>query len=180
VDARRERFARLIEPLHDRVVGFARCLCRSTADGDDLFQEAMVRAFAKLDGLRDDAAFRRWLYRIVVSVHRTRSRRAFWRRLLPLAEVTEDTGVDYRSESNPGDVAASRRARTALARLPAVQREAIVLFEIEDWQIDEIAALQRVSTSAVKSRLARGRARLRALYDEAPAPAVPAAAGETP
>jgi RNA polymerase sigma-70 factor, ECF subfamily len=171
-----DRFRRLIEPVHDRALGFARCLCRSSADGDDLFQEAMVRALAKLGGLRDDAAFRPWLYRIVITVHRSRSRRAFWRRLLPLPDV-EDGESDYRSEARPGDIAAARRARAALARLSAEQREAIVLFEIEGWLVEEIAALHGVSASAIKSRLARGRARLRAVYDEEPAPAVELSGG---
>ena len=50
--------------------------------------------------------------------------------------------------------------------LPAEQRETIVLFELEGWQVDEIAALHKVSPSAVKSRLARGRDRLRAYYQK--------------
>jgi RNA polymerase sigma-70 factor (ECF subfamily) len=182
-----ERFARLIEPVHDRTLGFARCLCRSRSDGDDLFQEALLRALTKLDALRDDAAFRPWLYRIVITVHRNRSRRAFWRRLLPLGDDTvpdDATGapgaLDYRtSDWSPDAAGATERARTALAVLPAVQREAIVLFEIEGWQVDEIAALHGVSPSAVKSRLARGRARLRAYYDRLlAADAVPALTGE--
>jgi RNA polymerase sigma factor (sigma-70 family) len=186
-----ERLARLIEPVHDRALAFARCLCRSRADGDDLYQEALLRALTKLDALREDAAFRPWLYRIVISVHRNRARRAFWRRLLPLADpgVAEDAagaqaGIsDYRtSDWSPDATAASERARAALAVLPAVQREAIVLFELEDWQVDEIAALQRVSASAVKSRLARGRTRLRAYYRRRHASeAVPAfIAGDAP
>ena len=168
-----ERLARLIEPVHDRALAFARCLCRSRADGDDLYQEALLRALTKLDALRDDAALRPWLYRIVITVHRNRARRAFWRRLLPLGDPavseeaagTQPGAVDYRtSDWSPDAAGASERARAALAVRPAVQREAIVLFELEDWQVDEIAALQRVSASAVKSRLARGRARLRAYY----------------
>lgn len=139
-----ERFRTLIEPLHDRVLAFARCLCRSISDGDDLFQEAMLRAFTKLHTLRDDQAFRAWVYRIVISVHRSRARRSFWRRLLPLGadDTPEDdadpahSGSDYRSESWSPDAAdANRRARSALAKLPAVQREAIVLFEIEGWHV---------------------------------------------
>ena len=174
---RPERFKTLIEPLHDRVLAFARCLCRSSAEGDDLFQEAMLRAFGKLDALRDDEAFRAWLYRIVISVHRSRCRRSFWRRLIPIGgdDATDDpdpatSGHDYRTESwMPGAIDANRRARAALAKLNAAQREAIVLFEIEGWQIEEIAALHRVSVSAIKSRLARGRAELRALYEAQPA-----------
>src|SRR5262245_51728578 len=178
-----ERLARLIEPVHDRAIAFARCLCRSRADGDDLYQEALLRALTKLDALRDDAAFRPWLYRILITVHRNRLRRAFWRRLLPLGDpaapddaAAAQLGVDYRtSDWSPEAAGAGERARAALAVLPAVQREAVLLFELEDWQVDEIAALQRVSASAVKSRLARGRARLRAYYqrrlraDEVPA-----------
>ena len=51
--------------------------------------------------------------------------------------------------------------------------------EIEGWQVDEIALLQRCSASAVKSRLVRGRDRLRAYY-EARHAAVPLLSGETP
>jgi RNA polymerase sigma-70 factor, ECF subfamily len=156
----RARFRQLLEPVHERVLAFARCLCRSQPDGDDLFQEAALRAFSKLDELRDDAAFRTWFYRIVVNVHRNRTRTAFWRRLLPLTD--EGEWVD---ESNTkAQLASSDRVRAALAILPAKQREAIVLFEIEGWKVHEIAEVQNLSESAVKSQLARGRARLRRFY----------------
>jgi RNA polymerase sigma-70 factor (ECF subfamily) len=46
-----------------------------------------------------------------------------------------------------------------------VQREAVVLFEVDGYSIEEIAAMQRVSVSAVKSRLVRGRERLRRYYE---------------
>ena len=168
------RFRRLIEPVHDKALAFARCLSRSRSDGDDLFQEALVRALVKVDALREDGAFRPWLYRIVITVHRNRCRRAFWSRFLPLGSDAEPedhrahiSGSDYRtSDWSPDAAEATQRARTALAELPTVQREAIVLFEIEGWQVDEIAEIQAVSASAVKSRLARGRARLREFYEK--------------
>ncbi len=174
MDARTERFRQLLEPVHDRVLTFARGLCKSAADGDDLFQESALRAFTKLDALREDGAFRTWLFRIVVSVHRKRARRAFWRRFLPLGDGPdgEDDASpasgerDYRvSAWSPDAGDATARARAALATLSAEQREAIVLFEMEGWQVDEIAQLQNVTTSAVKSRLARGRDRLRTYYE---------------
>jgi len=168
-----ERLRRLIEPVHERAVAFARGLCRSRSDGDDLLQEAVLRALTKLDGLRDDGAFRVWLYRIVISVHRNRCRRAFWRRLIPFGDAGDDVpadatpaAADFRTTPwSPAAAEASHRARRALAALPAAQREAIVLFEIEGWLVEEIAELQRISASAVKSRLARGRARMRAHYE---------------
>lgn len=154
------RLRRLLAPHHDRALAFARCVSRSTSDGDDLFQEALLRALGKLDSLRDDHAFRPWLYRIIVSVHRNRYRAAFWRRMLPFlsAPATGPRADDA--------LAADERARAALAELPHEMREALVLFEIEGWQVDEIAALLEVSPSAIKSRLARGRERLRVIYRE--------------
>ncbi|MEP6862104.1 MAG: RNA polymerase sigma factor [Deltaproteobacteria bacterium] len=164
---------RLLEPVYPQVVAFARHLSRSRSDGDDLFQEAVVRAMAKLRDLRDEAAFKAWMYRIVITVHRNRCRRAFWLRFIQLggqSESGEDAHVsgDYRvAEWSPDAAEASRRIRDALASLPAVQREAIVLFEIEGWRVEEIATLHGISVSTVKSRLARGRARLREHYEAA-------------
>ncbi|HET9992823.1 MAG TPA: sigma factor, partial [Kofleriaceae bacterium] len=72
-----QRLWQLLEPVYAQVVAFARHLSRSRSDGDDLFQEAVVRAMAKLRHLRDETAFKAWMYRIVISVHRNRCRRAF-------------------------------------------------------------------------------------------------------
>jgi len=157
MDARQQRFLRLVEPHHAAALAFARCLCRSQADGDDLFQTALLRALEKIDHLREDGAFRAWFYRVIVSVHRNRARRPFWRRLVPLDDQGSTPAFD---DALAGD----QRARLALASLPVEQRETIVLFEIEEWTIEEIAALHDVSISAVKSRLVRARDRLRQLY----------------
>lgn len=157
MEATSQRFQRLLEPIHDRAVVFARAVCRSRADGDDLFQEALLRALDKLPALRDDGAFRYWLYRVIISVHRNRYRKSFWKRLLPLE--TEPAAPERTEEVGGAD-----RARLALADLPHEQREAIVLFELEGWKVEEIAELLGVSVSAVKSRLVRGRARLRTIY----------------
>ena len=64
----------------------------------------------------------------------------------------------------PPDRDESKRVRVALSTLSSVQREAIVLFELEGMGVAEIARIQQVSASAVKSRLARGRQKLRVVY----------------
>jgi RNA polymerase sigma-70 factor, ECF subfamily len=175
------RFRRLLEPVHDRALAFARCLCRSQSDGDDLFQEAALRAFSKLDDLRDDAAFRTWFYRIVITVHRNRTRTAFWRRLLPFVDSGAFATTEPGNQPNTqAELASLDRVRAALAILPVKQREAIVLFEIEGWKVHEIAVLQNVSTSAIKSQLVRGRDRLRRFYEKRIPAAVPVIAGGSP
>ena len=158
----------LIEPVHEEAVLFARRIARSNADGDDLFQEALLRAAIKLPSLREPARFRAWFHQVVVSVHRSRARRGFWRRLVssesPEAAraVAEQIGEDGARAADERAGAAS--AARALAELPAAQREAIVLFELQDRSIEEIAEIQRTSVSSVKSRLSRGRERLRRHY----------------
>ncbi len=155
------RFERLLAPHHDAALAFARCLCRSRADGDDLFQIALVRALDHLDGLRDETAFKSWLYRIIVTSHHNSVRRSFWRRLVPFSDHEPPASADDAIDEALGG---AQRAARALSTLPAAQREAIILFEIEGWTVEQIASVQSCSVSAVKSRLARGRERLRHVY----------------
>jgi RNA polymerase sigma-70 factor, ECF subfamily len=154
----------LLGAIHEDVQLFARRIARSNAEGDDVFQEAVLRAARKLAGLRDRSRFRSWMYSIVVSVHRSRCRRAFWTRWVsrddaPEADVAGDDGSRWEDER-----ASASRAAAALATLAPPQREAIVLFELHGYSIEEIAEIQATSISSVKSRLVRGRDRLRSFY----------------
>jgi RNA polymerase sigma-70 factor (ECF subfamily) len=161
-----ERLLDLLAPVHDGARATARRLARTATDGDDLFQEALLRAHDKLGALRDEGSFRSWFYAVLLNVHRSRCRQGFWRRFLPLDELGGFRGPA--ADEGPGLSEMEMRARRvsrALAGLPAVQREAVVLFELEDMPVEEIAALQRVSVSTAKSRIARGRARLRRFYE---------------
>src|SRR5262245_32597414 len=168
VRARWERLAALLSPVHDQAVLTARRLGRSAADGDDLYQDTVIRAFEKLDTLRDPSKFRAWFYTTLLNVHRSRHRRRFWKRFLALdanepREQPEPVGEDGRLWE--GEIARASRASRALQALAAREREAVVLFEIEGFSIEEIARMQHASVPAVKSRLVRGRARLRRFYE---------------
>lgn len=158
----------LLDPFHDQAVLFARRIARSNADGDDLFQEALMRAAVKLPTLREPDRFRPWFHQVMVSVHRSRARRGFWRRVVS-SEAPEAARAVAARIGEDGARAADERAGAesaarALAVLPAAQREAIVLFELQELTVEEIAEIQRSSVSAVKSRLSRGRDRLRRHY----------------
>ena len=151
----------LLAPIHDDVKLFARRIARSNAEGDDVFQDAVLRAARKLGSLRDRTRFKPWMYSVVVSVHRTRRRSAFWKRWISSdpPDLVGDDGARWADER-----ASASRASAALATLDPAQREAIVLFELHGYSIEEIAEIQRASLSAVKSRLVRGRDHLRAFY----------------
>jgi RNA polymerase sigma-70 factor, ECF subfamily len=166
-DATWDRLLALLAPIHDSVRGTARRLARDAADGDDLFQETVLHAYRKLSGLRDPERFRSWFYAVLLSIHRRRSRRSFWRRFLSL-ERAMARGFEPAGEPGADRSVLHQRAERvsrALATLPAAQREAVVLFELEGFAVKEIGELQKVSISAVKSRLQRGRDRLRRFYE---------------
>jgi RNA polymerase sigma-70 factor (ECF subfamily) len=182
-EARWRRLMALLAPWHERAVATARRLCRSTAEGDDLYQEAVLRAYDKLDTLRDESRFRSWFFVTLLSRHRSRARRAFWKRFLRWGDAFPDgAGPAGEDGSRWGErTLEARRMAAALGTLPPEQREAVVLFELDGFSIEEIADLQRVSPSAVKSRLGRGRERLRRHYQRlgmASAGARDSAAGE--
>ncbi len=161
------RLLELLAPIHERARVSARRLARSNSDGDDLFHDAVLRAFEKLPTLRDPERFGGWFYAVLLSVHRNRSRRSFWRRFVQLDEGGERGGA--LPEVATADLESERqqaaRLSGALATLPAVQREAVVLHELEGYSLQEVAAMQGVTVAAVKTRAARGRARLRRHYE---------------
>jgi len=160
-----ERLVELLGPFHSQAVGVARRLARSAADGDDLFQEAALKALVALPSLRDPSRFRSWFFAILLRVHRNRTRRSFWQRFLPLDHQAQDEPAGEDGATWDEERVRARRVSRALAALPSEQREAVVLFELEGFTIEEIAAMQHASVSAVKSRLSRGRARLRRTYE---------------
>jgi RNA polymerase sigma-70 factor (ECF subfamily) len=162
-----QRLIDLLKPFHDQAAATARRLSRSAEDGDDLFQEAVIRAYDKLPSLRDESRFRPWFYSLLLSVHRNRSRRGFWRRFLSL-EGKDGKSIDVAGEDGASwdeERRGAERVSRALAGLPPEQREAVVLFEMDGFSIEEIAAIQKASQSAVKSRLSRARERLRRHYE---------------
>ena len=158
----------LLGPIHNDVQLFARRIARTNAEGDDVFQEAVVKAARKLATLRDQSKFKSWMYSVVVSVHRARLRGSFWKRWVGDArpDPVGDDGSRWADER-----ASAERAAAALASLEAPQREAIVLFELHGYSIEEIAEIQSASISSVKSRLVRGRDRLRIFYAKLEQPA---------
>jgi RNA polymerase sigma-70 factor (ECF subfamily) len=162
-----QRLIYLLRPFHDQAAATARHLSRSAEDGDDLFQETVIRAYEKISTLRDESRFRPWFYSVLLSVHRNRSRRGFWRRFLRL-EASDGKSIDMAGEDGVSwdeERREAERVSRALAGLPPEQREAVVLFELDGFSIEETAAIQRVSLSAVKSRLSRARKRLRRHYE---------------
>jgi RNA polymerase sigma-70 factor (ECF subfamily) len=153
-------------PHLDAAYRFARWLCSSPSDADDIVQEAFLRAFRAFDSLRGGDV-KAWLFTIVRNCHATARQQEQRRATLPLPE---DHEAQPRSPSDdaspdPASVAAADEERRTLGRLiaalPEEHRQVLLLREMEDMSYREIAAVAQVPMGTVMSRLARARAALR-------------------
>jgi RNA polymerase sigma-70 factor (ECF subfamily) len=153
-----ELFWTLLEPEHPRAEAFCRKLTQDRDVGDDLYQDALLTAMKKLGSLRDREAFRPWLYRIIVNAFKNRHRRSWWRRHASLnPDVPSASIID-----DPRDRLTARRwLERAFRALNADERSLVVLFELEQWSLDELAGLYRSSKGAIKARLFRCRRKMR-------------------
>ena len=133
----------------------------NTRDADELAQETFVRVWQHRAKFRPEAEFRPWLFSIAVNLARNRLR---WWRSRPEVSLTEWDGGP--SSGEDGLAAAERNERahavqTAIARLSAEQREALVLFAYEQMSQAEIATVVGATSKAVENRIARARVHLR-------------------
>ena len=169
MDELRRRFETQVLPHLDAAYRFARWLTRSTADAEDVVQEAVLRAFRNFGSLRGSDA-KSWLLVIVKNCHFNAAKQR--QRGGTVALPGEDDGAvgDAMISNVPGPEAAAslrdegRTLDRLLAALPEEQRTVLWLREIEELDYAQIAAVIGVPIGTVMSRLARSRAALKARW----------------
>lgn len=147
-----DAFSSIVRRHADRLWAVA---LRTTGDPEeaaDAVQDAMISALRYADRYRGDAAVSTWLHRIVVNAALDRMRRRGSRPSVPLGERDLPTGTDQHAAT-----VARIDVHAALARLPQAQRVALVLVDLEDVPVAEVAQLLGVAEGTVKSRCSRAR-----------------------
>ena len=130
---------------------FARRRCPTVQDAEDAVQIALWQLHRRLGSLAVLQAFAAWVFRIVARE---------CRRLLHLSRRTEPLGMGEMAQGAlPLDL--RRDLSRAVAALPPLYRETLILRDIEEWSAAEVAQHLGISVRAVKSRLHRGRQLLR-------------------
>ena len=141
-------FIQRVRACERRLYRVARTMLPQECDCEDAVQEALLRAWDKLDTLRQEAYFETWLIRILINQCKN-----FYRRRPPEpAELA-------------GDIPQPRQGDTplldALTALPRKQRVTLELHYIEGYSVAEVARILRVPEGTVKWRLKRGRDQLK-------------------
>jgi RNA polymerase sigma-70 factor (ECF subfamily) len=168
-----DAFAELFARHQDRLWAVALRTMGNPHDAADGLQDALVAAYRRADSFRGDAAVTTWLHRVVVNACLDRLRAAKVRRAAALPDDLEEhagLGSSYTSTSLADDpeeaaITADRRRAVldALATLPAEQRAALVLVDMEGFPVAEVAEMLGCAEGTVKSRCSRGRERLAGL-----------------
>ncbi|AUG78549.1 RNA polymerase sigma factor SigM [Kitasatospora sp. MMS16-BH015] len=179
-----EAFGLLFQRHRDRLWAVALRTLGDPEEAADALQDALVSAFRAAAGFEGRSAVTTWLHRIVVNACLDRARRAATRRAGSLDETPErlDTllGTAEAPETAVVRAEQQREISAALAALPPDQRAALVLVDMQGYPVAEAAAVLGVPTGTVKSRCARGRARLLPLLGHLRTPAAdPAVSRET-
>jgi len=171
-----DAFGVLFTRHRDRLWAVALRTTGNPEDAADALQEAMISAFRRADSFRGDAQVTTWLHRIVVNAALDRLRRNKVRAAQPLPDDLEEyagrgavVAAAGEAEDPEAHTVRSERRSTviaALEQLPPDQKAAIVLVDLEGYPVEEVAQMLDCPAGTVKSRCARGRARLATLLRE--------------
>lgn len=137
----------------------------SASDVDDILQEIFLRMQRGITGLRDGERFGGWIYTIAQHVIIDRARARSRDPVLGVAEPPEPA-LDPVDESDALHAALGECVALFVARLPPSYREAITLTELEGMTQKDAAELLGVSLSGMKSRVQRGREKIREMFHE--------------
>ncbi len=166
----KELFMDLIRPHQRTVYATVFTLLANKEDADDVAQDALVKALARLNQFRKESTFGTWLIQIAINEARMRNRKQ-WR--IPMLSLTDDRDdakayvpkdfEDWREIPSAAleRVEVRKALVKALASLAQHYREAFVLRDIHELSIFETSAILGISPGAVKSRLRRARLMLR-------------------
>jgi RNA polymerase sigma-70 factor (ECF subfamily) len=135
---------------------FAISLCRNVDRADDLVQETLTRALANINSFRPGTNMPAWLFTIL----RNQFRSEYRKRKREVEDRDGSYAESLKSHPEQEGRVEFQEFRTALAKLPVDQREALVLVGASGFSYEEAAAICRCAVGTIKSRVNRARARL--------------------
>ncbi|MFF4327951.1 RNA polymerase sigma factor SigM [Streptomyces sp. NPDC001591] len=158
-----DAFGELVRRHRDRLWAVALRTLGDREEAADAVQDALVSAYRAAHTFRGDSAVTTWLHRITVNACLDRARKAASRRTAPLddtdrLELLLEPHESAEAPAERHDL--HRQLLAALSTLPADQRAALVLVDMQGYPVAEAAAVLDVPVGTVKSRCARGRAKL--------------------
>ncbi|MEO1449033.1 MAG: RNA polymerase sigma factor [Bacteroidota bacterium] len=166
MDGKQEQFMQAYQSCHARFVRYCTALAFGKMDTEDLVQDVLLSAYQHFEGIQDKEQLIHYLIR--AARNRSISR---WRRSAFQADLLTAHTEKLRAQGLSPEVSLDiQLLYRTLDKLPRKQREALMLFEISGFSMKEIAEIQQSTEGAIKTKISRGRKRLRELMDDGPRP----------
>jgi len=164
----RAAFGELALRHQDRLFASMLGVTGSVEEAEDVVQDAMVRAFLKLDSFQQNSQFFTWLYRIAFNVALSRHRRR--RSRISIDQNREMTGDEPVDDGETPCEPMLRRERVemvqrALSQLTDQHRAILILREMDECSYEEIAEILEISIGTVRSRISRARGQLKLVLE---------------
>ena len=149
----RKELGALILDSERQLYSTAKSILFSDQDCADAIQETIVKAFSKIDTLRNDKYARTWLIRILINECYSVVRKSS--KFVPLEEFEERPEMGTEKDRDYSELYKAVNSLKEELRLP------VILYYIEDFNVKEIAQILEISEGAVQKRLARARGKLK-------------------
>ena len=167
-----EAFNRLMERHERRMYAVALRMCANREDAQDCLQEAMLRVYRSIGGFKGEASFSTWVYRITMNTCLDELRRRKNKQSSSLDDLLDEGWAPADDRSSPEKHAVraetARALRQTIQELPEDMRAAVVLRDIQGYTYEEIAGILETNVGTIKSRISRGREKLREKMREKP------------
>jgi RNA polymerase sigma-70 factor (ECF subfamily) len=161
-DARYTAFLATVAELRPKLHRYCARMTGSLLDGEDVMQEALFDAYRRLDTFDDSRALSPWLFKIAHNRCIDFLRRRAVRERAEAEAAVEPEPVQ---PLDPPGAALDRAVERLVVNLPPKERACVLLKDVFDYSLDEIASLVDSTVGGVKAALKRGRGKLAALPD---------------
>ena len=172
-------FEELVRSCQQKVFGLIYQILRSPEEVEDVAQEVFTKLYFSLPQFRLDSSFQAWLYRIVVNQCYDQLRKRRRSPHINYSDLSETEAAAFESlpsltKARLPDIGKTVELRQIadrlLSLLPPGDRMMLVLKEMEDFSIEDLAGIYKISKNAVKLRLFRARHQLRRAYEKGKLP----------
>ena len=148
----------LIEKYKNNIYAVAFNICKNKYDAEDVVQDTFIQYLSHKKDFQSEQHIRAWIIRVAINKAKNKNNLFFRRNSLPLEDYMET--LTFESDE-------SHELFEAVMKLPEKYRIVIHLFYYEDYSVQEIADILKITQTNVKVRLSRGRLSLRKTLKEA-------------
>ncbi|MBQ6715922.1 MAG: sigma-70 family RNA polymerase sigma factor [Clostridia bacterium] len=170
LDGDSRAFEILMEKHEAKMYAVALRMCKNREDAQDCLQDAMLRIYKALPSFKGQSSFSTWAYRITMNTCLDDLRRKKVRQAQSLDQMLEigwsPVDENNSTERHIENSELKRNLSKAIQTLPEEMRAAVVLRDVQGFSYEEIASILSTNVGTVKSRISRGREKLREILSK--------------